>query len=58
MKVNIAKGKRVIGKEHMNVATGQARLFGTESSNAAKAEVAKRQGKKIIPYPGIANKLM
>lgn len=53
-----AKGKRAFAKDHMNVYTGQARLFGSESEQAAKAEPAKRGGKKILPHPYQGNKLM
>ena len=52
------KGKRAFQTDRMNVATGQARLFGTESQNAAKENMGQRKGKRAIQMPAYNGQIM
>ena len=56
--VEAPKGKRAFVKDHMNVATGQARLFGSESEQATKMKPENRKGKRILMQPHLQNKIM
>jgi len=56
--MNAPKGKRSFTKDHMSVATGQARLFGSENDYAAKENAAKVSGKRIVRVPPMQNQLL
>ena len=45
------KGKRSFTRDRMNIATGQARLFGSESKDAEKDNNVQRRGKRILGLP-------